>query len=139
MKIKYSMFQGIVHPRIGEDLSHKNLTFYDIGYGENVIDIMKNLMSDIVNPNMHDNIRLVLEDFFKYRAIDISKGNETVDNIIEFFDTYEAHYINKTGLNFYLVKRDENKILDVISVWKCKRKSKSEYSKNNRLNRAYNV
>lgn len=137
--MKYSMFQGIVHPRIGEDLSHKNLTFYDIGTEANVVDVIRNLMYDIVNPNMHENIRLVLEDFFKHRAIDISKGNKTVDNIINFFYVYEAHYINRTGFNFYLVKRNENKVLDVIDVWKCKRKSKSEYSKKNRLNRHYNV
>lgn len=137
--MKYSMFQGITHPRIGEDLSHKDLTFYDINDGDNVIDIMRNLMSDIVNPNMYDNIRLVFEDFFKHRAIDINGGNETVDNITKFFDVYETHYINRTGFNFYLVKRNENKVLDVIDVWDCKRKSRSEYARENRLNKFYNV
>jgi len=137
--MKYSMFQGITHPRIGEDLSHKDLTFYDIGDGDNVIDIMRNLMSDILNPNKYDNIRLVFEDFFTHRAIDISGGNETANSILDFFDVYETHYINRTGFNFYLVKRNENKVLDVIDVWECKRKSRSEYSKENRLNKFYNV
>jgi hypothetical protein len=137
--MKYSMFQGISHPRIGEDLSRKNLTFYDIGESDDVVILIRNLMSDIVNPNKYDNISLVLEDFFKHRAIDINGGNETVNNILGFFDVYETHYINKTGFNFYLVKRNENKVLDVIDVWECKRKSRSEYAKDNRLNKFYNV
>ncbi len=133
------MFQGIAHPRIGEDLSHKNLTFYDIGSDDNVVNIMRNLMSDIVNPNMYDNISLVFEDFFKHHAIEVNEGNETVNNILGFFDVYETHYINKTGFNFYLVKRNESKVLDVIDVWQCKRKSKSEYAKENRINLAFNT
>ena len=32
------------------------------------------------------------------------------------------------------VKRNENKVLDVIDVWECKRKSRSEYAKDNKGN-----
>tara|TARA_Y200000002_G_scaffold376982_1_gene381793 strand:- start:5901 stop:6311 length:411 start_codon:yes stop_codon:yes gene_type:complete len=126
--MKYSIVQGIVaHPRIGEDLSQKNLTFYDLGESENVVDIIKGLMKDVLNPNNDANIRHVLEDFLSYRTLDINGSNKNVIKLVEFFDVYEMHYINKTGFNFYLVKREDNKILDVIDVWRCKRESKKAY------------
>ena len=49
--MKYSIIEGIVHPRIGEDLSHKNLTFYDLSDSESIIIINRNIMKDVINPN----------------------------------------------------------------------------------------
>lgn len=133
--MKYSIVQGIVHPRIGEDLTYKNITFYDLGELENVVELIRNLMKDILNPTKDSNIRHVLEDFLRYRTLDINGNNKNVVDIINFFNVYENHYVNKTGLNFYLVKREDNKILDVIDMWKCKRESKKAYFKSVRRKR----
>tara|TARA_A100000164_G_scaffold314644_1_gene293958 strand:- start:647 stop:1057 length:411 start_codon:yes stop_codon:yes gene_type:complete len=136
--MKYSIVQGIVtHPRIGEDLTYKNLTFYDLGESGNIIDLIKNLMADILNPSKDADIRYVLEKFMSDRTLDITGKNKDVLNIINFFDVYETHYINKTGFNFYLVKREDNKILDVIDMWRCKRESKKAYFKSMRQKRNY--
>ena len=54
--MKYSIVQGIVtHPRIGEDLKNKNLTFYDLGESDNVVDLIQNLMTDVLNPSKDSN------------------------------------------------------------------------------------
>lgn len=138
-KMKYSIVQGIVHPRIGENLTYKNLTFYDLSETENIIDLIRNLMADILNPSKDADIRYVLEKFMKDRTLDIAGNNKDVSNIIKFFNVYESHYINKTGFNFYLVKREDNKILDVIDVWKCKRESKKSYFKSMQRKRNHQV
>ena len=130
--MKYSIVQGITHPRLAEDLSEKNITFYEIGEDKSSVILLQNLMSDVLNPNLSRNIRYVMEDFFKSRAISIEGDNKTVDKILEFFNVYERSYVNKTGLNFYLVKRKDNKILDVINCWKCERESKRSYAKSKR-------
>lgn len=138
--MKYSIVQGIVtHPRIGEDLKNKNLTFYDLGESANVVDLIQNLMADVLNPSKDADIRYVLEKFMSDRTLDIAGSNENVSNILEFFDVYEMHYINKTGFNFYLVKREDNKILDVINMWRCKRESKKSYFKSMRRKRNHQV
>ncbi len=134
--MKYSIVQGIVtHPRIGEDLTYKNLTFYDLGESENIVDLIKNLMADVLNPSKDANIRYVLEKFMSDRTLDIAGNNKDVSNIVKFFNVYETHYINKTGFNFYLVKREDNKIIDVIDMWRCKRESKKSYFKSRRYKR----
>ena len=130
--MKYSIVQGITHPRLCEDLSKKNLTFYDIGDDKSSIVLLQNLMKDILNPNLSRNIRHVMEDFFKSRTICIEGDNKIAKNILSFFNVYEKCYIEKTGLNFYLVKRKDNEILDVVSCWKCERESKRSYSKSRR-------
>ena len=138
--MKYSIVQGIVtHPRLYEDLSHKNLTFYDLGDSENVVDLIKNLMADVLNPNKDANIRYVLEEFMSHRTLEVNGNNKNVIDIVRFFNVYETHYINKTGFNFYLVKREDNKILDVIDMWRCKRESKKSYFKSRRHKRNYLV
>ncbi len=130
--MQYSIVEGIVHPRIGKDLSDKNLTFYNLGDTDAVVLMIKNIMSEILNPEKSKNIRHVLEDYFAFRAIDINSNNATVKNILNFFLAYEEKYYNKTGFNFYLVKRKNNEILDVIDIWKCERESKKRYRKNKR-------
>ena len=130
--MKYSIVQGITHPRLSEDLSGKNITFYEIGEDKTSVILLQNLMKDILNPNLSRNIRYVMEDFFKSRTICIDGENKTVEKILEFFNVYERNYINKTGLNFYLVKRKDNKVLDVINCWKCERESKRAYAKSRR-------
>ena len=130
--MKYSIVQGITHPRLSEDLSGKNITFYEIGEDKTSVVLLQNLMKDVLNPNLSRNIRYVMEDFFKSRTICIDGENKTVEKILEFFNVYERNYINKTGLNFYLVKRKDNKVLDVINCWKCERESKRAYAKRKR-------
>lgn len=119
----YSIVQGIVHPRIGVDLQNKNLNFYDISESQTCIHLMNNLMKDILDNTKSKNIRHVFEDFFKVRALDLEGSNYMLNNISVFFNDYEELYRTKTGFNFYLVKREENKILNVFSVWKCKREN----------------
>lgn len=130
--MKYSIVHGITHPRLSEDLSKKNITFYEIGEDKTSVVLLQNLMKDILNPNLSRNIRYVMEDFFKSRTICVESENKTIEKILEFFDVYERNYINKTGLNFYLVKRKDNKVLDVINCWKCERESKRSYAKSKR-------
>lgn len=133
--MKYCIIQGIVHPRICEDLSHKNIVFYDICDSEISLPLIKNLMKDILNPNMHNNIRYVMEDFFKNRAIDIYDDNVYINNIVNFFNVFEKYYTKKSGLNFYLVKKEDNKIVDILNKWQCKREKKPvHYKKTNRKN-----
>ena len=119
--MKYSIVQGIMHPRLCEDLSHKNIVFYDICDTDLGLPLIKNLMKDILNPSMDKDIRYVMEKFFKDRAINIEERNIYTDKILDFFDVFEMHYYNKTGFNFYLVKREENKVVDILDRWRCKR------------------
>ena len=135
--MKYSIVQGIVHPRLCEDLSHKNIVFYDICDSDLGLPLIKNLMEDILNPKMDNNIRYVMENFFKSRAIDIEEGNIYVNKIIEFFDVFEKHYLDKTGFNFYLVKREGNKIVNILDKWKCKREIKKTFTKRRKNRRNY--
>jgi len=125
----YSIVQGIVHPRIGIDLSDKNLFFYDIAKEFTCIRLMNNLMKDILDNSKSKNIRHVFEDFFKERTMSPDDTNSTVQNISAFFDDYEIEYRNKTGFNYYLVKREGNKILDVVAVWKCKREQPRKHKR----------
>jgi hypothetical protein len=130
--MKYSVVHGLTHPRMSEDLSDKNITFYDIGNDKSSVILLQNLMKDILNPNLSRNIRHVMEDFFESRTICVEGENKIVKKILEFFDVYEKRYINKSGLNFYLVKRKDNQILDVINCWKSERESKRAYAKSKR-------
>tara|TARA_B100000963_G_C22639987_1_gene679900 strand:+ start:7665 stop:8078 length:414 start_codon:yes stop_codon:yes gene_type:complete len=136
--MKYSIVQDIVtHPRLYEDLSQKNIVFYDICDSELGLDLIKNLMKDILNPTKDKNIRYVMENFFKLRAIEINDKNIYVEKIIEFFNVFEKHYINKTGFNFYLVKREESKIIDVLERWRCKRETIKTFSKRSKNRKNY--
>ena len=136
--MKYSIVQDIVtHPRLYEDLSQKNIVFYDICDSELGLDLIKNLMKDILNPTKDKNIRYVMENFFKLRAIEINDKNIYVEKIIEFFNVFEKHYINKTGFNFYLVKREESKIIDVLEKWRCKRETIKTFSKRSKNRKNY--
>lgn len=130
--MKYCIVQGIVHPKLCEDLSCKNIVFYDICDSELGLPLIKNLMKDILNPNKDNNIRFVMEDFFKIRAIDVNGDNIYVKNIVDFFNAFEEYYNKKMGLNFYLVKKEGNKIVDILDKWQCKRESKTFYAKRNK-------
>ena len=136
--MKYSIVQGIVtHPRLCEDLSQKNIVFYDICDSELGLHLIKNLMKEILDPTKDKNIRHVMENFFKLRAINFSDNNIYVNNILEFFNVFEKHYINKTGFNFYLVKREENKVVDVLDRWKCKRETIKTFTKRRKSKKHY--
>tara|TARA_B100001057_G_scaffold491451_1_gene581719 strand:+ start:361 stop:771 length:411 start_codon:yes stop_codon:yes gene_type:complete len=135
--MKYCIVQGFVHPRLCEDLSHKNIVFYDVCDSEAGLPLIKNLMSEILNPKLDKDIRYVMENFFKSRAIHIDGNNIYVNKILEFFDVFEEHYLKKIGLNFYLVRREGNKIVDVLDKWQCERESITSFTKKmrNRKNR----
>jgi hypothetical protein len=136
--MKYSIVQGIVtHPRLYEDLSQKNIVFYDICDSELGLHLIKNLMKEILDPTKDKNIRYVMENFFKLRAVDINDSNIYVEKIIEFFNVFEKHYINKTGFNFYLVERKENKVVNVLDKWKCKRETIKTFSKRSKSKKHY--
>ena len=135
--MKYSIVQGIIHPRLCEDLSHKNIIFYDICDTDLVLPLIKNLMKDILNPAMDKDIRYVMEKFFKDRAINIEERNIYTDKILDFFDVFETHYYNKTGFNFYLVKREENKIVDILDRWRCKREVIKTFTKQRKNRKSY--
>lgn len=136
--MKYSIVQGIVtHPRLCEDLSKKNIVFYDICDSELGLHLIKNLMKDILNPTKDKDIRFVMENFFKSRAIDIEDNNIYVKKIIEFFNVFEEHYYNKTGFNFYLVERRENKVINVLDRWKCKRETIKTFTKRSKNRNHY--
>jgi len=136
--MKYSIVQGITHPRLCEDLSHKNIIFYDICDADLGLPLIKNLMKDILNPAMDKDIRYVMEKFFKDRAINIEEGNIYTNKILDFFDVFENHYYNKTGFNFYLVKREGNKVVNILDRWRCKREIVKTFTKKEK-NRKYYV
>ena len=73
--MKYCIVQGFMHPRLCEDLSHKNIIFYDICDSELGLPLIKNLMSEVLNPKADKDIRYVMENFFKNRAINIDENN----------------------------------------------------------------
>ena len=136
--MKYSIVQDIVtHPRLYKDLSQENVVFYDICDSELGLDLIKNLMKDILDPTKDKNIRFVMENFFKLRAIDIDGDNIYVEKIIKFFNEFEKHYINKVGFNFYLVKREENKVIDILEKWRCKRETIKTFSKRSKNRKNY--
>jgi len=135
--MKYSIVQGIIHPRLCEDLSHKNIIFYDICDTDLGLPLIKNLMKDILNPSMDKDIRYVMEKFFKDRAINIEERNIYTDKILDFFDVFEMHYYNKTGFNFYLVKREENKVVDILDRWRCKREVIKTFTKQRKNRKSY--
>ena len=126
-----------MHPRLCEDLSHKNIVFYDICDTDLGLPLIKNLMKDILNPSMDKDIRYVMEKFFKDRAINIEERNIYTDKILDFFDVFEMHYYNKTGFNFYLVKREENKVVDILDRWRCKREVIKTFTKQRKNRKSY--
>ncbi len=130
--MKYCIVQGFIHPRLCEDLSHKNILFYDICDSDLGLPLIKNLMSEILNPKADKDIRYVMENFFKDRAINIDENNIYVKKILEFFDVFEEHYVKKIGLNFYLVEREGNKIINILNKWQCKRESVRSFTKKRR-------
>ena len=130
--MKYCIVQGFIHPRLCEDLSHKNILFYDICDSNLGLPLIKNLMSEILNPKADKDIRYVMENFFKDRAINIDENNIYVKKILEFFDVFEEHYVKKIGLNFYLVEREGNKIINILNKWQCKRESVRSFTKKRR-------
>ena len=130
--MKYCIVQGFIHPRLCEDLSHKNILFYDICDSDLGLPLIKNLMSEILNPKADKDIRYVMENFFKDRAINIDENNIYVKKILEFFDVFEEHYVKKIGLNFYLVEREGNKIVNILNKWQCKRESVRSFTKKRR-------
>lgn len=121
----YSVVCGLTHPRLCEDISHKNFEFFDIS--ENSIDtvILINLMKEVLDNNNDKNIVQVFEDFFASRAIESGDENFYYQRILKFFAEYNRFYMgNKnTAFKFYLVKRNpsENKVLDVVKSWKSYR------------------
>ena len=135
--MKYCIVQGFMHPRLCEDLSHKNIIFYDICDSELGLPLIKNLMSEVLNPKADKDIRYVMENFFKNRAINIDENNIYVNKILEFFDVFEEHYLKKIGLNFYLVKKEDNKIVDILDKWQCKRESIRSFTKKKRGRKNY--
>ena len=56
-------------------------------------------MSEVLNPKADKDIRYVMENFYKSRAINIEENNIYVNKILEFFDVFEEHYTKKIGLN----------------------------------------
>ena len=54
-----------------------------------------------------------------------------------FFDVFEMHYYNKTGFNFYLVKREENKVVDILDRWRCKREVIKTFTKQRKNRKSY--
>lgn len=137
--MRYSVIHDMNHPRLCEDLSNKNIIYYDISDSLAETLLLKNLMIEILDPTKHKNIRIVFEDFLKSRTLDKSDTNHTVQRIKEFFKVYEKYYNNKTGFNFYLVEREENKIVDIHYKWKCKRKSPLVYTANRKNKKRVNI
>jgi len=136
--MKYSIIQDIItHPRLYEDLSQKNIVFYDICDSELGLYLIKNLMKEILNPTKDKNIRYVMENFLKSRAIETNDKNIYIEKLIEFFNVFEEHYINKTGFYFYLVEREENKIVNVLEKWSCKRETIKTFSKRSKNKKNY--
>lgn len=140
----YSVVCGLTHPRLCEDISHKNFEFFDISEDSIGTVVLINLMKDVLNINKNKNIVQVFEDFFASRAIESGDENLHYQRILKFFTEYHKFYMgNKTtAIKFYLVKRspDGNKVLDVIKSWKSYRekdeiKAKKKSKKNkNRVN-----
>ena len=129
----YSVVCGLTHPRLCEDISHKNFEFFDIS--ENSIDtvILINLMKEVLDNNNDKNIVQVFEDFFASRAIESGDENLHYQRILKFFTEYNKFYMgnNNTAFKFYLVKRspEENKVLDVVKSWKSYREKDTFVSK----------
>lgn len=121
----YSVVYGLTHPRLCEDISHKNFEFFDISEDRVGTVVLINLMKDVLDINKNKNIVQVFEDFFVSRAIESGDKNLHYQRILKFFAEYHKFYMgNKTtAVKFYLVKRsqDGNKVLDVIKSWKSYR------------------
>jgi hypothetical protein len=121
----YSVVCGLTHPRLCEDISHKNFEFFDISEDSIGTVVLINLMKDVLNPNKNKNIVQVFEDFFASRAIESGDENLHYQRILKFFTEYHRFYMgNKTtAIKFYLVKCSPggNKVLDVIKSWKSYR------------------
>jgi len=137
--MRYSVIHDMNHPRLCEDLSGKNIIYYDISDSHAETLLLKNLMKEILDPSKHKNIRIVFEDFLKSRTLDRADTNHTVQRIEEFFKVYEKHYNNKTGFNFYLVEREGNKIVDIHRKWKCKRENPFVYTGNRKNKKRVNI
>ena len=112
----YKVFIGFTHPRIKEDLSNKEITYYDICKDEVDIHIFSNLMDELVK-NRRKKIDFVFEDFFASRAIDLEENNLLINNIKRFFKVFKENFeINKkNGFKFYLLKIENNVVHDVIN------------------------
>lgn len=121
----YSVVCGLTHPRLCEDISHKNFEFFDISEDRVGTVVLINLMKDVLDLNKNKNIVQVFEDFFASRAIESGDENLHYQRILKFFTEYNKFYMgNKnTAFKFYLVKRSpgESKVLDVVKSWKSYR------------------
>ncbi len=114
----YKVFIGFTHPRIQEDLSNKQITYYDICDKEIDIHIFTNLMDELVK-NRSKKIDFVFEDFFTSRAVDLSCNNKLINNIKKFYEAFKYNFdVNKkNGTKFYLLKVEDNIVNDVINFW----------------------
>jgi hypothetical protein len=136
----YSVVFGLSHPRLCEDISHKNFEFFDISEDNIGTVILMNLMKDVLNVNKNKNIVQVFENFFLNRAIEPEDKNVYYQRILKFFTVYHKFYTGSkpSAVKFYLVKlnHDKSKVLDVIKSWKTYREKddtsiKKKSKKNN--------
>jgi hypothetical protein len=129
----FSVVCGINHPRLCEDISHKNFEFFDIGNYKSDTVILINLMKEVLDNKSNNNIVQVFEDFFESRTITNDDSNIFYQRILSFFVEYNKWYNGKkaTAVKFYLVKRDveENKVTDVLVSWKAFREQEKFVSK----------
>ena len=136
----FSIVFGIVHPRLFKDLKGSTCNFFDIGKDEVSTIIFKNLMKEVLDCKNHKNLDIVFEDFFKSRAIE-KDSNQHFKNIYEVFTEYKKWYTGSkvTGVKMYLVKKEENKVVDIICRWKTFRESPGYIPKKRRSKKSFNV
>ena len=114
----YKVFIGFTHPRICEDLSSKDIIFYDICEDLSNISFFTNLMDELVK-NRSKKLDFIFNDFFISRAVDLNSNNYMVKNIKSFYLHFKNNFEikKKNGIKFYLLKIEDNKVSDVINCW----------------------
>lgn len=112
--MNYKLFFGLVHPRITSEMSNVKgdivslKTFIDHKKVINLLDVLENCRND---SKLFTNFELFIDEL---------KGKE-LEKSIEIYRLYEKFYSGHKSNAFrvYLLKCEEEKIVDVTKSWRC--------------------
>ena len=135
-----SVVFGITHPRLCEELPEGKYEFFDIGETEVSAIILQNLMKDLLDYNSPANINLVFNDFCNRRTL-TNDENQHFMRLKSIFQEFSKWYngVKASATKMYLVKREGNKVVDVLQRWNTYREPPYYVSKKRKPKKSFNV
>ena len=135
-----SVVFGITHPRLCEELPEGKYEFFDIGETEVSAIILQNLMKDLLDYNSPANINLVFNDFCNRRTL-TNDENQHFMRLKSIFQEFSKWYngVKASATKMYLVKREGNKVVDVLQRWNTYREPPYYVSKKRKSKKSFNM